>query len=138
MKKNLSAKYVEEVPETEIFTANPTWYLPIFDVTHPKKQKIRLVYDASARYQDTSLNDSLMSGPDLNNHLRGVLLRFREKPVAFTADIESMFSTLRSMVRSLVLPLNGYELNVLLVESIPEASYESDLNLSGEREEPGE
>ena len=49
-----------------------------------------------------------------------------------------MFSTLRSMVRSMVLPLNGYELNVLLVESIPEASYESDLNLSGEREEPGE
>ena len=49
-----------------------------------------------------------------------------------------MFSTLRSMVRSMVLPLNGYELNVLLVESIPEASYESDLNRSGEREEPGE
>ena len=38
-----------------------------------------------------SLNDALYQGPDLNNHLQGVLLRFREGPVAFASDIQDMF-----------------------------------------------
>lgn len=38
-----------------------------------------------------SLNQVLLSGPDLNNSLLGVLLRFRKEAVAFTADIEQMF-----------------------------------------------
>ena len=36
-----------------------------------------------------------MQGPDLTNSLVGVLLRFRQAPVAFTADIESMFYQVR-------------------------------------------
>ena len=32
-----------------------------------------------------------MSGPDLINNLIGILLRFREKPIAVVADIEAMF-----------------------------------------------
>ena len=68
------------------------WYVPIFPVIHPKKLKVRLVYDASASYQGTSLNDKLLVGPDLNNGLRGVLLRFREEKIAFAADIQSMFN----------------------------------------------
>ena len=36
-----------------------------------------------------------MQGPDLTNGLLGVLLRFREKPIAIMADIESMFSQVR-------------------------------------------
>ena len=93
--KNFSAGFIEQIPPNEIKTENPTMYLPIFSVDHPRKKKTRLVYDASARYKEISLNDALLSGPDLNNHLRGVLLRFREKPVGFVADIESMFSAFK-------------------------------------------
>ena len=36
----------------------------------------------------------LLSGPDLTNSLLGVLIRFRQNPVAFMADIEQMFHSL--------------------------------------------
>ena len=68
------------------------WYLPIFGVYHPRKPgKIRVVFDSSAQYEGVSLNDVLLSGPDLNNKLLGVLLRFRREQVALTVDIEQMF-----------------------------------------------
>lgn len=68
------------------------WYLPIFGVYHPqKKGQIRVVFDSSAKYEGTSLNDVLLSGPDLNNTLLGVLIRFRKEHVAVTADIQHMF-----------------------------------------------
>lgn len=51
--------------------------MPLFGVYHPKKPKqIRVVS---------------LKGPDLNNSLLGVLMRFRKEAVAFTADIEQMF-----------------------------------------------
>ena len=93
MSKSLAAQYIEEV---DINQPEPVpgsrWYLPIFCVQQKKKSKIRLVYDASAKYHGFSLNDALLQGPDLNNKLRGVLLRFRERPIGFGADIEAMFN----------------------------------------------
>ncbi|KAL6457466.1 hypothetical protein MHYP_G00344290 [Metynnis hypsauchen] len=69
-----------------------SWYLPIFGVYHPQKPgKIRVVFDSSARESGLSLNDVLLSGPDLNNTLLGVLLRFRKGLIALTADIQQMF-----------------------------------------------
>ncbi|XP_074518426.1 uncharacterized protein LOC141784488 [Halichoeres trimaculatus] len=68
------------------------WYLPTFGVYHPQKpDEIRVVFDSSAECDGTSLNEVLLSGPDLNNTLLGVLLRFRKEPVALTADIQQMF-----------------------------------------------
>lgn len=68
------------------------WYLPIFGVYHPKKPtQIRVVFDSSAKCDNVSLNDVLMTGPDLINSLLGVLLRFRKDLVAITADIQQMF-----------------------------------------------
>ncbi|KAL3967947.1 NLR family CARD domain-containing protein 3 [Sarotherodon galilaeus] len=68
------------------------WYLPTFGVYHPQKPgQIRVVFDSSAKCHGVSLNDVLLSGPDLNNSLLGVLLRFRRETVAATADIEQMF-----------------------------------------------
>lgn len=59
---------------------------------HPKKpKKIRVVFDSSAQYNGVSLNDVLLTGPDLNNTLLGVLIRFRREAITFTADIEHMF-----------------------------------------------
>lgn len=68
------------------------WYLPTFGIYHPQKpEQIRIVFDSSAEYDGMSLNQVLLSGPDLNNSLLGVLLRFRREPVALTADVQQMF-----------------------------------------------
>ncbi|XP_056400351.1 uncharacterized protein LOC130294492 [Hyla sarda] len=68
------------------------WYLPIFGVYHPQKPgQIRVVFDSSAKHKGLSLNDVLLSGPDLNNTLLGVLIRFRKELVAVTADVQQMF-----------------------------------------------
>ena len=59
---------------------------------HPAKpEKNRVVFDCSARYGQVSLNQELMSGPDLTNQIVGILLRFREGRVAFMADIVAVF-----------------------------------------------
>ncbi len=68
------------------------WYIPTFGVYHPQKpNQIRVVFDSSARYLGISLNNVLLTGPDLNNSLVGVLLRFRKERVAILADIQQMF-----------------------------------------------
>ncbi len=68
------------------------WYLPSFGVYHPQKpNQIRVVFDSSAQFCGISLNDVLLTGPDLNNSLLGVLLRFRKERVAVLADIQQMF-----------------------------------------------
>ncbi|XP_062614568.1 uncharacterized protein LOC134276324 [Saccostrea cucullata] len=90
MKKIFDINHAEIAPPLK--EKEECWYLPIFGVYHPKKlSQIRAVFDSSAKFQNISLNDVLLSGPDLNNELLGVLLRFRREPVAVTADIESMF-----------------------------------------------
>lgn len=72
------------------------WYLPLFGVYHPQKPgKIRVVFDSSAQFKGISLNDTLLSGPDLNNKLLGVLLRFRREQVAINTDVEQMFYCFR-------------------------------------------
>jgi hypothetical protein len=69
-----------------------TWYLPHHSVINPKKPaKVRVVFDAAATYKGTSLNNSLLTGPDLLNSLFGVLQRFRTKPIAIVGDITDMF-----------------------------------------------
>ena len=73
-----------------------TWYIPHHGVYHPKKpNKIRVVFDCSAKFKDLSLNDMLLQGPDLTNQLVGVLSRFRKEPVGFFGDIEKMFYQVR-------------------------------------------
>lgn len=68
------------------------WYLPYFGVYYPQKpQQIRVVFDSSARHNGVSLNDVLLTGPNMNNTLLGVLLRFRRELVAVTTDIQQMF-----------------------------------------------
>ncbi|MEE6522950.1 hypothetical protein FKM82_021610 [Ascaphus truei] len=68
------------------------WYLPSFGIYHPQKPgQIRVVFDYSAQHQGVSLNDVLLTGPDLTNSLLGVLIRFRKEPIAITADIQQMF-----------------------------------------------
>ena len=72
-------------------TSSHTWYLPHHGVINPNKSKVRVVYDAAARFEGTALNKELLQGPLLNNSLVGVLMRFRKDEVAVASDIESMF-----------------------------------------------
>ena len=70
---------------------NGRWYIPHHGVYHPRKSKIRVVFDCGAQNAGVSLNSELLQGPDLTNSLLGVLMRFRLERVAIMADIESMF-----------------------------------------------
>lgn len=80
----------ELVPETAV--GDVCWYIPHHGIYHPKKPgKLRVVFDCSAKYQGISLNDTLLTGPDLINSLVGVLCRFRKETVAIICDIERMF-----------------------------------------------
>ena len=45
-----------------------------------------MVFDSSAQYDGVSLNNVLLTGPDLNNTLLGVLIRFRREAIAFIAS----------------------------------------------------
>ncbi len=68
------------------------WYIPHHGVYNPKKpDKLRVVFDCSAKFRGISLNDTLLTGPDLINSLVGVLCRFRREAVAVICDIERMF-----------------------------------------------
>lgn len=90
IEKLLRNQHAELAPELSVTTER--WYLPMFDVYHPKKpESVRVVFDSSAKYQDVSLNYVLLSGPDMLNSLQGILLRFRQEKIAITMDVEHMF-----------------------------------------------
>ncbi|XP_061079198.1 GTPase IMAP family member 4-like [Conger conger] len=56
-----------------------------------KPDKLRVVFDCSAKFRGVSLNDTLLTGPNLINPLVGVLCRFRKVAVAIICNIERMF-----------------------------------------------
>lgn len=64
------------------------WYLPLFGIYHPQKPgNIRVVFDSRAKSQGVSLNDMLLTGPNMNKSLFGVLVCFRIESVAVTEDM---------------------------------------------------
>ncbi|XP_077976208.1 uncharacterized protein LOC144432057 [Styela clava] len=92
----IKAGYAKRISYAEIDTSNTVWYLPHFPVMNQHKPgKVRVVFDAAAKYGNVSLNDCLMSGPDLVSSLLGVILRFRRGRVALVADVEAMFHQVR-------------------------------------------
>ena len=64
-------------------------------VLNPNKGKIRVVFDCSSQYKGNSINQNLLSGPDLTNQLIGVLHKFRLEPVAFMADMQAMYNQVK-------------------------------------------
>ena len=89
MQEYLDCKFVSVVPENEILTPGKTWYVPHHCVS--TSSKFYAIFDCSAKYQGTSLNDNLLHGPDLTNSLVVVFLHFRQEPIAIIGDIKSMF-----------------------------------------------
>ncbi|XP_055711452.1 uncharacterized protein LOC129806705 [Phlebotomus papatasi] len=89
---HLEKGYLIKLTEEDRMTpTGNTWYLPHFAVFHPAKGKIRVVFDCAAKSGNVSLNDLLMSGPDLLKSLPAVLENFRKGKFAFTGDIKEMF-----------------------------------------------
>ena len=92
IKEYIASGHARKVPSPGDSAPGKLWYLPHHPVFHPQKpNKVRVVFDCAARFRETSLNDQLLQGPDLTNNLTGVLLRFRQEPVALMADVEKMF-----------------------------------------------
>ena len=84
--------HAKEVPNEVINRSDGNvWYLPHFCVINPNKPKIRVVFDAAAKFGNYSLNDKVLQGPDLTNKLIGVLIRFRLRKFCIMADIKAMF-----------------------------------------------
>ena len=90
---NLRDPVFEPVPARYKGVANHhgrAYWIPLFIVW--RNEKARVVFDSKVGLVgDRSLNEELIQGPDRNNSLRGVLLRFRKHPHAVTADVENMF-----------------------------------------------
>ena len=87
--------HARRVPENQR-EGSPAWYLPYHPVTHPQKpDKVRVVFGCAAKFQNVSLNQQILKGPDLTNSLTGVLTRFRERSIAVMTDIEKMFYQVR-------------------------------------------
>lgn len=96
MNTMLESGYAEKVPENEIETSyGKLWYLIHFGVYHRQKGKLRIVFDCSLKFNNVSLNQKLLQGPDLASSLFSVLLKFREEKVAFMSDIKKMFYQVR-------------------------------------------
>ena len=75
--------HAQKVPEDQQ-EVSPAWYLPHHPVIHPQKSdKVRVVFDCAAKFQNVSLNQQILQGPDLTNSLTRVLTRFREQPPLF-------------------------------------------------------
>ena len=88
----LRAGHAVKVGPLDVGITKRNWYLPHHNVYNPNKpDKTRVVFDASATHQGTSLNSALLRGPDFLSSLPGLLMRFREYPIAVSADIEKMF-----------------------------------------------
>ena len=96
MEKLIDRGHAELVPGSTLKRRDgKVWLIPHFSVMHPTKKKPRVVFDLKAKHRGVSPNDHLLQGPDLTNTLVGVLLRFREGPIAVSADIEQMFYQVR-------------------------------------------
>ena len=92
MDELLDKGYAERAPEK----VHNAWYLPHHGVFHPKKPgRLRIVFDCAARHKGMSLNDLLLTGPELTNTLLGVLCRFRKENIAVICDVEKMFFQFR-------------------------------------------
>lgn len=60
----------------------------------------------AAKSQGISLNDMLLTGPDMYNSIIEILWKFRERKIAFSADIKEMF--LRINIRKEDLPAQRF------------------------------
>ncbi|TKS65175.1 hypothetical protein D9C73_028132 [Collichthys lucidus] len=81
--------YIAVVPPEEATSTPESWFIPHHMVRHNNKD--RIVFNCSFQHGGKYLNDLLLPGPALGPSLLGVLIRFRQYPVAVSGDIKGMF-----------------------------------------------
>ena len=80
------------VPNEDVPTLKPIWYLPYHAVWHPRKpSEPKVVFDCASKSAGVSLNDQLLQGLENTSSLIGVILRFRVNSIAVAADVKRMF-----------------------------------------------
>lgn len=92
MQDYLDSHHMEKI--TNDITSTKTYYIPHHCVLKPDSPttKLRVVFDASAKDSNNlSLNDTLLTGPKLQNDIVTLLLNFRMHAYVFTADIKQMY-----------------------------------------------
>lgn len=87
--KLLDAGYVTSMSSMEAEESSHSWFIPHRMVHH--KGKDRIVFSCTFTFKGQNLNDHLLPGPTLGASLLGVLLRFKEHPIAISSDIKGMF-----------------------------------------------
>ena len=94
MEKYLAEGHARRVPPEELHVKDrPLWYLPHHYVLN-KPGKTGVVFDCAAKYRGTSLNDQLLTGPNLTSSILNVLTRFREDCVHIHWRFKSRVSRL--------------------------------------------
>ena len=76
------------MPSDDPLKLGKVWYLPHFSM---KQDKFRVVYDSSAEFQNKSINNEILSGPDLLVPLLDVITRFQMGKYALIADLKEYF-----------------------------------------------
>ena len=89
MNKKHAAKLIPENAKLTLKITNYISHHAVFNINKPSK--LRVVFDAAAKYRGTSLNENLLKAPDLLSSLIGIILRFRINEFAVMGDIEQMF-----------------------------------------------
>ena len=87
--------FARKLTDTERAESTEEWLLPHHPVLSPHKPLPRVVFDSAAVHDGVCLNDCLEAGPSLHNDLPGILMRFRERPVALAGDVSDMFCHVR-------------------------------------------
>ena len=89
IKEQLRTGIVEIAPKNSS-NATVVHYLPHRGIK--KNDKLRIVYDASAKTdKNPCLNDLMHPGPDLTKNMVGLTLNFRVEDIGMIADIEKAF-----------------------------------------------
>ena len=83
--------FARKLPPEEFAMDGEQWLLPHHPVINSHKPLPRVVFDSAAKHDGVCLNDCLETGPSLHNDPPGILLRFRERPIARVGDVSDMF-----------------------------------------------
>nr|CAI5835101.1 unnamed protein product [Callosobruchus analis] len=93
IKEYITLNHMKEIEESNNITT-PIYYIPHHAVTKDDSltTKLRVVFDASCKTSSgLSLNEALKVGPNVQQDLLSILLRFRQYSLVITADIEKMY-----------------------------------------------
>lgn len=83
--------YAEIVPDEEVKkTTNKTLYNPTFFI-NPIGKRTRFIWDAASKINGSSLNDHLLTGPNLYTNYLQIMFQMQEGKYLIKGDLQEMF-----------------------------------------------